>query len=356
MFANIIRHIENAVVVQIGKYNADFANVILSLNTTSMLYCIIPENAPYDSSLKIVYGDRIIFINRLSKEAIKFIPSVIDLLYINRDDEIYNDLQLYYPKIKDQGYVVGNNANESDPNNMVIQCFKEFLKDREKNDFIIFASILNGEYIIQKLGHAGIFSCIYENKLWGDDGNGAYNGSSGEGSTIENNIHTWVPFLKKFIKDNNVQSVTDLGCGSFIFGRYIYDDLDIKYHGYDGYEKFEKVYTDTKYVFTCMDFCKNKEDIDGADLCILKDVICHWSVKDINCLLDYLMNAGKFKYILICNGSSQVIDNHDILTGQWRALRAEMLPLKKYTPEILYTYIESGHAAKEVCLLRPLQK
>jgi len=82
-----------------------------------------------------------------------------------------------------------------------------------------------------------VFTNIYENKFWGDNNNINYNGSSGGGSEINYNKDSYVPFLKKFITDNNIKTIIDLGCGDFRCGKLIYDDLDISYTGYDTYKK-----------------------------------------------------------------------------------------------------------------------
>jgi hypothetical protein len=120
-----------------------------------------------------------------------------------------------------------------------------------------------------------IFTNVYENKIWGQNAYGEYNGSSGGGSDIEYNKDTYVPFLKKFIIDNNIQSVVDLGCGDFKCGKIIYDDLDISYMGYDAYKKVIEYNSSQnsfpKYSFTHLDFCNNKESIINGDMCILKD-------------------------------------------------------------------------------------
>jgi hypothetical protein len=72
-----------------------------------------------------------------------------------------------------------------------------------------------------------VFTNLYENKNWGDNNNPEYSGSSGNGSEINYNKDTYVPFLKKFIIDNNIKTVIDLGCGDFKCGRLIYGDLDV---------------------------------------------------------------------------------------------------------------------------------
>ena len=186
------------------------------------------------------------------------------------------------------------------------------------------------------------FTNIYERKIWGNNKNTEYNGSSGHGSTLKYNKDTYIPFLKKFITDNNIKNIVDLGCGDFICGKIIYDDLDILYTGYDAYKKVidynSKKQSLPKYSFIHLDFCKNKENIINGDLCILKDVIQHWSLDNIYTFLDYLVEHKKFKYILICNCCNQRKDNTNIKNGSFRTLSCEYFPLKKYNPKKLYNY------------------
>jgi hypothetical protein len=196
-----------------------------------------------------------------------------------------------------------------------------------------------------------IFTNIYENKIWGNNNNLEYNGSSGGGSDINYNKDNYVPFLKKFIIDNNIKNIIDLGCGDFRCGKLIYDDLDITYSGYDAYKKViefnSKEYLMPKYSFTHLDFCNNKEKIINGDLCILKDVIQHWSLDNIYSFLDYLVENKKFKYILICNCCNQMKDNTDITNGDSRQLSYKYLPLKKYNAINLYNY-----HSKEVSVIK----
>ena len=82
-----------------------------------------------------------------------------------------------------------------------------------------------------------VFTNIYERCVWGNNGARLYNGSSGGGSDVEFNLNTYIPFLKKFIRDNKIETICDLGCGDFRCGKIIYNDLDITYTGYDAYKK-----------------------------------------------------------------------------------------------------------------------
>jgi hypothetical protein len=185
------------------------------------------------------------------------------------------------------------------------------------------------------------FTNIYENNIWGNNNNNEYKGSSGSGSFIDYNKDSYVPFLKHFIINNKINTVVDLGCGDFLCGKLIYDDLDIKYTGYDTYKKLidynSKQHLLPKYSFIHLDFYNNKENIINSDLCILKDVIQHWKMDEIYNFLDYLVDCKKFKYIIICNCCNQTKDNPDN-DGRSTPLSINFFPLKKYNPIKLYNY------------------
>ena len=185
-----------------------------------------------------------------------------------------------------------------------------------------------------------IFTTIYEENVWNIENN---NSNSGDGSNIDYNIDTFIPFLKNWIMNNNIISVSDLGCGDFICGPLIYDDLNIQYYGYDTYLKIieNNIYNNknTNYIFNQLDIFNEWEYIINADLCIIKDVLQHWRLCDIYTFLDNIMISKKFKYILICNCCDQVRDNPDLLiTGGFRPLSANFFPLKRYSAEIIFKY------------------
>jgi hypothetical protein len=197
----------------------------------------------------------------------------------------------------------------------------------------------------------GKFTLIYENSSWGNNRNTEYKGSSGSGSDINYNLNDYIPFLKKFIAENNIKTIVDLGCGDFICGKLIYDDLNILYTGYDVYKKIIdynlKTNDASKYSFVHLDFCNQKENIINGDLCILKDVLQHWSLNNIYTFMDYLLNNKKFKYILICNCSNQTQNNTNIVDGDFRPLSSDYFPLKRYRPIKLFNY-----GSKEVSIIK----
>jgi len=194
------------------------------------------------------------------------------------------------------------------------------------------------------------FNYIYENKIWGDDANRCYSGSSGGGSEIDFNIHDYIPFMQRFIEKYNITSVCDLGCGSGKLIEPIFDIYDnIVYYGYDCYCKIIcynqfRLLHKKKYNFIYLDIINNIDEIINCELYILKDVLQHWRLNNIYYFLDTIIAKKKCKYILICNCYvNQTCDRTENIDG---ALNAVFYPLKKYNPEILLEY-----NTKQVCLI-----
>lgn len=132
---NVVENIENGVFVEIGTHQGQFADHILNSSKNSVLYCIDPYICydQYDDAinnitgddlfnstsniLKSKYGDRIVFIRKFAEDAVRDIPNDIDFLYIDgnhRYKYVYKDLELYYPKVKKDGYVIGDDAVDHD--------------------------------------------------------------------------------------------------------------------------------------------------------------------------------------------------------------------------------------------------
>lgn len=186
---------------------------------------------------------------------------------------------------------------------------------------------------------------MYETCAWGDNKEEGYKGSSGEGSSIEYNMATYIPFLRAFFKVKGIESVVDVGCGDWRCGELIYRSDAIKYTGVDAYEALIKRNSErwSQHKWMCMDGYKERANLPSADLLILKDVIQHWTTAEIYEFLDDITISKKFKYILIVNccfqkHDDQDIGEHCINTYRFRPLSAQFLPLKKYKPEIISRY------------------
>ena len=242
-----------------------------------------------------------------------------------------------YNMIIDESYNISMNNYTYDQSlirfNKIINYICE--NDTINNDTINNDTI-NNDTINNDTINNQIFSYIYDNKIWNEG-----NGGSGEGSSIDNNIDTYIPFLKNFINEYQIKKIVDLGCGDWQSSHLIYKNINIEYYGYDIYKKLvdenKKKYP--KYNFIYLDFIENKHILENADLCIIKDVLQHLNNQQINDLLIYLTKTKKYKYILINNCCNQDKDNSDINTGDWRPLTALKKPLSNYNPSIIYKYL-----------------
>jgi len=177
---SIVSNINNGVFVEIGTHKGEFAEHILSSSLNSTLYCIDPymkydtyNDAMNDTSndalfnevqtrLKNIYGDRIIFIRKMSNDAVNLIPNHIDFLYIDGNHQyeyVYNDLELYYPKVKQNCYIMGDDAVDRDEhrrspegnvyiewcpghfgNYGVIKAFRDFIKNNSLKEGRIYGT------------------------------------------------------------------------------------------------------------------------------------------------------------------------------------------------------------------------
>jgi hypothetical protein len=204
--------------------------------------------------------------------------------------------------------------------------------------------------------HINVFNRVYERCEWGSNKDSLYKGSSGSGSD-PNNAIPYICALKNIIHNSNgeIQQIVDLGCGDWRCGRAIYDDLmndpvlNIEYMGYDAYigvvNANRQRFPD--YNFEHADIFNDREQLIGADMCVLKDVVQHWPNTDLNTMLQYICESRKYKYILLCNCCCQKYDDEDTYAGGFRGLNSHMSPLNKYPVQSLFKY-----ASKEVCYIK----
>jgi hypothetical protein len=205
-----------------------------------------------------------------------------------------------------------------------------------------------------------VFSNIYKTCAWGSNGHSKYNGSSGDGSSPEYNIE-YIEFVKKFIKDNNIKSVSDGGCGDWRLGSSLYYDMEIEYNGYDVYSDLinhlQTEYDKPKFNFTHLDIFKNKDQIKDADLFVIKDVMQHWDDSATKEFVDWIIKTNKFKFVLITNcspgrnGMTQEGSN-----GGWRGLSCEhpifknrgFVPMLRYHTKEVMLYTSNTSPMKKI--------
>jgi hypothetical protein len=206
---------------------------------------------------------------------------------------------------------------------------------------------------IEMTDHIQSFTKVYETCAWGDNKSSEYKGSSGEGSSIEYNLGTYIPFIRAFFKTRNIESVVDVGCGDWRCGELIYRNLGINYTGVDAYETLIERHKKQweKHTWLHLNGYADRAQLPEADVLLLKDVIQHWTTAEIYTFLDDVIASKKYKYIMLINCCFQKTDDEDIGahcidTYRFRPLSSTKLPLKKYNPQVLTRY-----HTKEVCLI-----
>lgn len=189
------------------------------------------------------------------------------------------------------------------------------------------------------------FTYVYDNKIWGD--------GSGGGSCKEF-LAPYIKFVNQFVKENNIKTILDFGCGVSDFPLCI----NLEGANYIGVDVVESVITHNleKYKSENIDYklINDVSDIENinADLVLIKDVFQHWHYKEIESFLKKY--SKKFKYILSTNRNNQFedyqyyrLDPHLYAIG----LNYKLKPLSLFNPELVLNLTENKHDIKEVILI-----
>jgi SAM-dependent methyltransferase len=162
------------------------------------------------------------------------------------------------------------------------------------------------------------FEDIYRSARWGTNAKGE--GNSGTGSTARSTL-LYRTFLQQFLRDNEIRSVVDAGCGDWEFSNLL-DWTGVDYRGYDIVEAV--IAADTKkYARANIHFFAAnivETNLPPADLLISKHVLQHLSNSDVQ---KFLAQLPKYKHVLLINGVDRMTlsaDNTDIAAGGYREL------------------------------------
>jgi len=136
------------------------------------------------------------------------------------------------------------------------------------------------------------FTDVYEQNLWG--GNESKSGTGSEGSFAEQKIN----LIQDIIKEYDIQSIIDIGCGDLNWMKTILENPKINYTGID---VVETLLNDNKnkapeHRFELLDFNK----IYKADLLIIFDVFGHQLHDEVIEMIKYI-NKLDVKYVLVTN-------------------------------------------------------
>ena len=172
------------------------------------------------------------------------------------------------------------------------------------------------------------FETVYAENLWENE-----ESVSGEGSTLKCSA-MYLSFLKQFVTNNDIKNILDLGCGDFNLMKH-FNYEDIKYVGVDLVnELIEKnnINYGTHNIKFLNHMIHNYEFEEKYDLIICKDVLQHWSIKNVISFLKLIKN---YKYCLLINDFKNdkykapigfKIFNADIIDGWYTTIDLSIEP------------------------------
>lgn len=155
-------------------------------------------------------------------------------------------------------------------------------------------------YKYGRLDRKKVFEDIYAKNIWArgiSGGREKYEFYSGPGSHDERYVEPYCKLIRKFISENGITSICDIGCGDFnIASKWINES--ISYEGVDIVKKLiehhNKNYSTDKIHFECLDIVE--DDLPDAQLCLVKEVLQHLKNEEVNCFLNKIK---KYKYVII---------------------------------------------------------
>jgi len=144
-----------------------------------------------------------------------------------------------------------------------------------------------------------VFSRIYAENLWGTGkpvGNDLYAFYSGPGSE-ESAARPYADCVRRFIEEQGIRSVVDLGCGDFRVGRLIANP-GIDYIGVDIVEPVitenTARFSSERIQFRCLDVIADA--IPDGELILLREVLQHLSNEQVVAILAKLR---KFRWVIV---------------------------------------------------------
>jgi len=173
-----------------------------------------------------------------------------------------------------------------------------------------------------------VFTEIYDTNHWANS-----ESVSGHGSEIRQ-TESLVKDLNKLFEEKNITSVLDIPCGDFNWMQRV-DLSNIKYVGADIVENLiernKAQFQENKNLqFKVLNL--TVDPLPESDVIIVRDCFVHLSYKDINMAIKNIKSSNS-KYLLITT-YPKTNQNHDILTGDWRALNFQKEPFN--FPDPLY--------------------
>lgn len=178
----------------------------------------------------------------------------------------------------------------------------------------------------KKLG-MGVFTEHFRNNGWG-----SAESVSGEGSTHEQTVVVR-SLLPKIVQDFDIRTMLDIPCGDFHWMRLL--DLPVIYIGADVVDEVVAANKD-RYSSDSRSFAKldvTKDQLPAVDLVLCRDCLFHFSFKHVAEALENIKASGA-RYLLVTT-NTQLEQNKDIVTGEWRRLNLQIAPFSLPAPILL---------------------
>ncbi|MHA4894991.1 class I SAM-dependent methyltransferase [Pedobacter sp. PWIIR3] len=144
-----------------------------------------------------------------------------------------------------------------------------------------------------------IFTDVYKNNLWGGSKGEFYSGTGSHNS----HISIYTDAIANYIKDNQLETIVEIGCGDFNVSSKILtlldqSDFNYRYVGYDVVKNLivrnNKLYSSPKIKFIFKD--SSSGNLEHADLLIIRQVLQHLNNKSIKKIINKFEN---YKNIII---------------------------------------------------------
>jgi SAM-dependent methyltransferase len=132
---------------------------------------------------------------------------------------------------------------------------------------------------------AEAFRRIYVKRAWGTDEDGPFNSGTGSRGGIAQEYCAWA---SRFIREQRVTTVADLGCGDFYVGNRIVQETGVSYIGVDIVpeliEHHRAAFARPGICFQCLDI--TRDTLPTADVCFIRQVFQHLSNSQIMAALE----------------------------------------------------------------------
>jgi hypothetical protein len=169
-----------------------------------------------------------------------------------------------------------------------------------------------------------VFTEIYVKQKWGNE-----ESVSGPGSKLAR-TKTLRLVLPPLLEQIKCDTLLDIPCGDFNWMKTL--DLEVTYKGADIVEALVQsnqiLYRNDKISFQHLDLLH--DSLPKADVVLCRDCFVHFSFHHIFKALHNIRASGA-KYLLTST-FTQRARNHDILTGEWRAINLQKPPFNFPAP------------------------